>query len=661
MLKLSDKQKKAANEALATINGALTILDRFPSLDDNGDFELSSGASLSPLSYLMMLFKSTKGYNYVIEIIARFIAYQLPIIEAAVKGILMSQLKDLLSCSVNPLISNDILENGIIFDVSEIDIADILKYSPFDKKIGHYFYFGTEGAQIADDLIRSNDMDAFIWFIINKSNRRYTWKPLANRNDKEFPNKDYEAKREKSDGIITLEYYENGLNCRNANGENINRQTPYNNTLHVFIGDVRENNGNQNVEKMITFEQNLNLENDKIKRLNNNISNQEYNKTQVEEQRNLLDDLLSSQKINKDEYASQYKSLTNKLNSINDKLNTYQNFLKKSTKTKQNLQLQIGQFDLKKIGKSIFDGIKNNRNYYYHKTLIEFNIDYIMSLKLFDEKVLAAKLLDALTGFLTIDLALSYRQQLIKSEVKKMVDMIVDSDDLVISDCFFTFTNEDYDALSREAELRKAGLLSINGNQTSAVKVDAESILSKLNQINENASKETIKTVIEGSLTEISKELSDTTYAVTDHINAGLQLSFIENLLNNLAYILISAVISPKVYLLLLINLKIAGRETNFNLEQFIGSYKQMLANIIRAIRDKLLEYLVSQLMAIVGELVEDIAVKFHVEQAQYYAKLLKKLLDCFKRSDSGFDFNLDDVDYADILTSDGEPANAEC
>ena len=139
-----------------------------------------------------------------------------------------------------------------------------------------------------------------------------------------------------------------------------------------------------------------------------------------------------------------------------------------------------------------------------------------MSLKLFDEKSLAARLLDSLTACLTIDLNFSYKRLLIKNEIKKMVNMITESDDLVVSDCFFTFSNDDYDAMSRQAELRKAGLLTINGDETSAVKINAEDILNSLNQINEDSNKQTIQTIIEGTITNLSKELTDTSYLSTD-------------------------------------------------------------------------------------------------------------------------------------------------
>ena len=658
--------KQIKSEALATIDAAISTLNRYPDLGE-ANTELSFNTSTNPFQFLMDLFKTTAGYNKLINILGKFIAFELPVVEAAVKALLIAKLKDIISCSVNPFFTEDILRDGIVFNAEEIDIADVLKYSPFDKKVGKYFYFGTEEAKLPDDLVTCDDMDAFIWFMINKANRRYVWKPKKNRKDDEW-REDYPTdnttKLKKEDGIITLEYYERSMNLRDAYGESYHIQTPYNNCLHVFIGDVRENKNN--IQQLITTEQNLYQKEKDIKLFAKKIENKQYKLSLLQNDKALLEEKFENGKIEEKDFKKEYKKLNNKIRNIEQDIDGLKHLREQAYATKRRLQFEIGSIkaQLDEVTSQYFPFLmpNRNRNYYYGKSLIEFNIDYIMSLTLFEEKSLAARLLDALTAVLRIDLAFTYKQQLIKNEVKKMVSMITESDDLVVSDCFFTFSNDDYDAMSRQAELRKAGLLTINGNEMSSVKVDAEKILSSLNEINEASNKETIQTVIEGTITELSKELSNTTYEMDDKVNFGVQMNLIEDLLNSLAYVLVSSVLSPKVYLLLLINLKIIGRETNFDLEGFIGQYKQLIADLIRSIRDQLLEYLMREIMIIIGDLVKELTIKLSVEQARYYARLIKKLIDCFRRRGRNLDFDIDNVDYADILPSEEEePKNNEC
>ena len=314
--------KQVKNEALAIVDAAMAILNRFPDLGE-ANTELSFNTSTNPFTFLMDLFKTTAGYNRLISILAKFISYELPVVEAAVKALLIAKLKDIISCSVNPFFTDEIIRNGIVFNAEEIDIADVLKYSPFDKKVGQYFYFGTEEAEFPDDLVKCDDMDAFIWFMINKANRRYVWKPKKYRQDDEFrsdyPFNDPEEKLKKEDGIITLEYYERAENLKDAYGDDYYRQTPYNNCLHVFIGDVRE----KNVAKIreLNEKQTFLYEEDKnIQKISNKIDNKDFKLRELEQEKIFLEERLSNGDIDEKEYKKQYKKLNSKITSLQNEI-----------------------------------------------------------------------------------------------------------------------------------------------------------------------------------------------------------------------------------------------------------------------------------------------------------------------------------------------------
>ena len=659
--------KEVKSQALATIDAAMSILNKFPDLEDTS-IELSFNTSTNPFQFLMDLLKSTSGYDKVITILSKFLVFELPVVEAAVKALLIAKLKDIISCSVNPFFTEEILREGIVFSAEEIDIADVLKYSPFDKKVGQYFYFGLDEVEMPEDLINCDDMDAFIWYMINRANKRYVWKPKKYRKEDDefrddYPHNNDEEKLKKRDGIVTFEYYQRSQNLRDAYGNDYHLQTPYNNCLHVFIGDVREKEAK--MSELRQNETNLYEQEKDIKIFASKIENEQFKLDSLIDEKLDLEDLLERGILDEENFKKEYEKVNNKIIKHQEKIRNLNNLREKAYAAKRRFQNEIGiikkQLETTRDQFFPFLNPTKNRNYYYGKTLIEWNIDYIMSLTLFEEKSLTARLLDALTAVLTIDLNLTYKQQLIKNEVKKMVNMITESDDLVVSDCFFTFSNDDYDAMSRQAELRKAGLLSINGDELSAVKVNTEKVLESLNAIAQSASKETMQTVIEGTITDLTKELSDTTYEMTDNVNFGAQMNLIENLLDSLAYVLVCAVLSPKVYLLLLINLKIIGRQTNFDLKGFIDQYRQLIADLIRSIRDQLIEYLMREIMIIIGDLVKEITIKLSIEQARYYARLIKKLIDCFRRHGRDLDFNIDNVDYADILETAEEPKNDEC
>ena len=676
--------QKTKSEALAIIDAALAILNKFPEIE-TANSTLSFNTSSNPFPFLMDCFKSTTGYNILINILSKFIMLGLPAVEIAVKGVLLANIKNILSCAINPFISDEILRNGIVFNLQQIDITDTLRYSPLDE-IGKYYYFDNykkstvtdstgKKKQIdipkqVDDLKVSKDFNCLIWYMKHIASFREVWgqQPDATggrtnviENNDTYWNKK-KNKCRKGAGIVTLEYNVRPEGLRNAEGYGMSSgdasyaglQTPYGECLHVFLGNVKEKSnkeGNEQQDAYIEATKALMEANDKISIAEKAIEDIKKQQKKYEQDR-------KKGKITQEHYTvligdccKQIENKKNEIKDLKDDIKTNKENKVNAIKELRKIQSQMTNNDYRKI----------TQNYYYRRTLVEFNTDYVMSLKLFDSKVVTAQLLDSLMGLLNIDLNLTYKQMLIKNEVKKMVQMIVETDDTVVSDCFFTFTNDDYNAMLEKAELNRAKLFSINGEQNTTTTIDPKEILRSLNELDDSAIQSGDTTVIEHALTEISGNITTMDAMEGDAINFGARMNFIENLMNNLAYVITSAVLSPKVYLLILINLEILGKDTNFNLEGFIGQFKQLIASLIRTIRDQLIKYLVDELMKILGNIATEIAVKIGIEQAQYYYRLMKKIIDCFKRKGTTLDFTIDSVEHADIITEEQTPKNAEC
>lgn len=676
--------QKTKSEALAIIDSALAILNKFPEIE-TADSTLSFNTSSNPFPFLMDCFKSTTGYNILIKILSKFIMLGLPAVEIAVKGVLLANIKNILSCAINPFISDEILRNGIVFNLQQIDITDTLRYSPLDE-IGKYYYFdnyekskvtGSTGKEKqidipkqVDDLKVSKDFNCLIWYMKHIASFREVWgqQPDATggrtnviENNDTYWN-DKKKKCRKGAGIVTLEYNVRPEGLRNAEGNGLSSgeasyaglQTPYGECLHVFLGNVKE----KSIEDIKTQQEKYKTATEALTSANNNISNAEKGIEDIKKQQKKYEQDSKRGNITQEHYTVLIDGCRKQIEDIKNNIQTtkveIKNYIK--DKVKAIKELRKTQASMTNVNyRSITE------NYYYRRTLVEFNTDYVMSLKLFDPKVVTAQLLDSLMGLLNIDLNLTYKQMFIKNEVKKMVQMIVETDDTVVSDCFFTFTNDDYNAMLEKAELNRAKLFSINGEQNTTTTIDPKEILRSLNELNDSAIQSGDTTVIEHALTEISGNITTMDAMEGDAINFGARMNFIENLMNNLAYVITSAVLSPKVYLLILINLEILGKDTNFNLEGFIGQFKQLIASLIRTIRDQLIKYLVDELMKILGNIATEITVKIGIEQAQYYYRLMKKIIDCFKRKGTTLDFTIDRVEHADIITEEQTPKNAEC
>lgn len=678
--------KTVKNEALATINSALTILDNYPMLDESSTLA-SVNLSSNPFSFLLDLLKTTKGYDYMVQLIAGFIGGYLPVLESTVKGILITNLKTMLSCSINPFITKELLLNGVVLELRRLDLINMLRWSPLNDKVGKFYYFGCEDKNLTMTELSNKrwnetvtarkeanpetykdknispyesnkeDFNAFLYYVKNYAPDREVWGMKFKSGEKYEDKADRlngGKKLKKRDGIVTLEYHERSGSLKNALGDSLGMQTPFNQCLHVFIGNTESKKQFQNeayYRQLVKLEQEMH-------KLQEDMEQKQSSYRLAVELLSNQQRLYSEGKIKKDEYEAAKKTLSADVDRTKIAYDTAKRVWEEKCSEAAKQRAKINALPKAKPE----DYRPLEQNYYYHHPLLEFNVDYVMSLHLFDPVVITSQILDCITGTLSVDLNLSYEQLLIKYEVEDMVKRIIESDDQVVSDCFFTFSNDDYDKMLNRAELVRAGLLTLDGRGIGDVRISTEDILSTLNTLSSNASKEEIQSVVAGSIHNLSSKIARTEgYEQSDRINANLRLNIIENILNSLAYSITMQILSPKIYLIMAINLKILGQEAGFSLSGFIERNRQMVVAILRAVRDAILDYIVRELMKVVGDLASQVAAKLTIEQVMYYRRLIKRLIDCFRSGRNGLDFSIDAIEHADIIEQTEEPKNSEC
>lgn len=313
-----------------------------------------------------------------------------------------------------------------------------------------------------------------------------------------------------------------------------------------------------------------------------------------------------------------------------------------------------------------------SQNYYLKHTLFEFNTDYINSLQLFDSKVLAAQIITSLFGGVTLSAMLgataSWKTEYIRDTVKDMVEKTIAAQDYTVSDCFFTFTNDSYNGMLKAAELRQAGLYSKHGEENGNSTINPIDLLGGLNQLNNAADQAEQISIIKGTLLKVSEEVAKDTYAESNSLSINsdfnVQVSFVETLVTNLCTQVVMAMLSPKVYLLILINLHMFGLTTNFDLKSFMQNFFNLISSIINSCVEKFMEYLSAKIMGYVEDLVTKLAEKLALEQAEMYMRLLKQIFEHFRALTScgdGDGWTQDIVGTADIIKSDTTETTNEC
>lgn len=719
--------QQVKSEALATVDAALAILNKFPELN-NLEQGISLGVSTNPFPFLLELLKTTGGYKWLIKILSSFLVFELPILEGTVKAAILTNLRNLLTCSINPFITRDLLENGVAFNLEQLDLTDHLHHSPLDsvslsdngietwkptrKNMGQYYYFGCEGMEVADEVKYSKDMNALLWYMKNRATQREVW----GRPDPSY-NRLYELgqedqKHKKEDGIVTLEFHERSSSLRNAIGGSTTIQAPLNNCLQVFIGNTQNKQSElESVDGvnlsgdsarldaitktfraiLTAAETRIDADNQKLKEAKKFRKTDETYKEMYESLEEAVDiwqnhftidrhsDYYPNEVINISELEQRVNDLktagTTLLTADDDydvrpeivdiiphDENEDETVWYNATWISANLAAarnkNINALKSFYAGSPTFPSIE--QNYYFRRTIIEFDFDYVVSVQLFDARVLTAQLIDRLVGGFNFDLQLTAKEYFIKGQIEEMVKRIIESDDVVVDDCFFAFSNDEYSRLLDRAEKQYAGY-SVASDTNSPRQFDATEILERLNSKNFDAEQAgSMETVIEGALTEISgianimgEAESGTALGFDSNIGKNVGKDLLNQMLDNLAFTIVSAVLSPKVYLLILFNLKVLGQNTTFNLEGFINQYTQLIVTLIREVRDALISFLVKQLQELLVAIAKQVATKIGVEQAKYYADLVKRCIACFKSSSQGIDWTMDNVTHADIENSE--------
>lgn len=688
--------QETKQDAMSKVNSVMAALNLYPKLDPTNT-QLSFSPSANPVDLLIDFFKTTKGYDWLIDTVSKFIAFELPALELAVKGVLLSNIRIMLSCSVTPIITQRMINDGIVIDLNKTDLLNIFSYSPLNKSQdnpGKYFYFGCDpedGINTIDDLKFSRDFNAVLWYAKNTPGDRIVWRRERDLDKSQIVrriNEDEWTKQVKSNGIATIEFNGRSSGLRKADGSQHYIQEPIDNCLHLFIGYCAPQEiGNKKeqikhytdiLSSFDMFSETLNDYRKKIKKSkkdnkkeakSHGATTEELNKIDRDAKTDLhlldrLQHAINGVDIDNPESGETtidgiMGGTSFELNTIHEIITIPSDLLNSNTTITKTQKLDYMQQDLS----STLDYPSPKSNYYFLHPLFEWNTDLIMSIKLFDEKVVAAQLIETLTRCLSFsaDITLNVQMQYVQEQIREIVEKIIKTDDGTVSDCFFSFSNDSYNAMLNEVELNRARLHATNNSTVNNIPSTTE-IMESLNTLSHNATKEELQSAISGSLFSASSDTTPDTVGEELTLNGEFNANFniIDNLLTQLIYVIVSTIFQPKVYTLLLANLTILGSDPNFDLAKFIQQFGDLISALIKEIRDKVLEYFKDELLKVLGELISTLAVRLTLEQYQYYVTLIKHCIECLKRHQGEFDWIQDDVNYADI-TELNQEENQEC
>lgn len=311
---------------------------------------------------------------------------------------------------------------------------------------------------------------------------------------------------------------------------------------------------------------------------------------------------------------------------------------------------------------------KNN----FNKTIYKFNADYLRNIKIFStKKILTNMMNDLLNGSIIGSLGLRAQYdinvQMIESKVNSILKKIMTVDDTQVSDCYFSFSNDEFDSMLKDYELKKYGAKAIDGSSVSAVKLGENVGIDALNRINSTATLNEKLSTISRTVYDISAiPASDGALEISDSLTIGYNVEWVQDFIMALMRPIIRAILSPKVILLFMINFHIMGLidlskieslDSEAIMEFFYRKIIALLVSIITCIKDKLIELLMNWVLKLLKNLMFMEMIIIMRERLEYWMRLLREVISCLPT----FRFynikgQIDDVNYADITPSQDVP-----
>ena len=532
-------------------------------------------------------------------------------IEIAIKAILLTNVKNLFTCSINPLIPYNVLKypngmvlkqggQGIKLSIPTIDMFNILQHTP-NSDYGKTLYF--DNAMPSKSFWQSTDFNCFMWYVINKGTTmgneglKHTW--------------DNRVKYRKK--FNTNDVFKN-------------------NFFDEFKGNGTLINTEDKVSPETKYKTNEKTNNDKqsIKEFNSKKKTGKY--------------------IEKKSYIILEYNENDPTLSVPNTLTMY---------------LNADRY-LRKMGRV------NGEPLYVPKTVFEFNYDYIFSLKLFDSKVIVANIINSIIGITNsasaslLNVSYTFQQEAIAGKVGQIVKKVMEAEDTVINDDFFSFSNDQYETLLNETDIKYSENYHFGEVYGSMSQSDVDSITKELNNIGNAATLNEQETIIKNIFTNVSATAAtNADVTISDKFTLGSNIIF--DLIKESITQIVLQVLSPKVMMLYAVNSYFMGDAADgdfskINVKELLKGLTNLIISIVKQVLEMLLKELLSYLLNELKILLNALLRKIILERIEYYLEILQGILNLIKMFYNAFtkdkkdDSIIDNVNYADIVPPENNP-----
>lgn len=285
--------------------------------------------------------------------------------------------------------------------------------------------------------------------------------------------------------------------------------------------------------------------------------------------------------------------------------------------------------------------IKANSSY-NSKKLTDLNNDFIDSLTLFNTQGIINRILDSIYGSISFSINKSKKQLENEAKINTVIEKFIDADNNdIINDDYFTFTNDEVYGHEKEAILRQQGIHQLETSNTINASIPVDMLTNFNDDMNTAQSISNAGQSLSSQKDTIAKHLNlmatQTTLGNIPNLpnlpkipnlpkmptlpgvpdNVSIKLNFTQEIFKNLTKTIVSSIISPKVIMIFLINLKIVyGKDAVYeDGVDFIKKNKNIFKSLIKAISTIIIKILLGIALKEIAKLMAKAIVKKRIEK----------------------------------------------
>jgi len=263
-----------------------------------------------------------------------------------------------------------------------------------------------------------------------------------------------------------------------------------------------------------------------------------------------------------------------------------------------------------------------------YKTLNDWTSDYIDSIKFFDKETFVKQLMAKIFGGFGgrgLSSEQIVLQQLLEEILNRMSQCQTGSSES--DDSFFSFDNTMYSLMLEKAEKQKVGDYEYDRLTGTAVRITLEDITKAFEGLDQKHSFEEQKQVFCDGIDILIDQATTGNPNINESEKQQFKKNLLKSLLNELSLAFGMTLITPKIYIVILANMRLMGIKTNYDATTFIRDNVNLVSYIVGAIKDSILKQMLREIKSMAKRLMGLVVKEMIKDNKKKFTKTLRGLL----------------------------------